>query len=89
MSQIAVHAEGEMDETPFTFASSIPGLVFHWSVTNMDVHSLVSVYDRVSQYDDTVAFLVFFNCFIRQGYPYKRSKILQHGCVPGILGKAL
>ena len=45
--QVAVHAEGDADETPFTFASSVPGLVFHWSVTNMDVHALSSVYDKV------------------------------------------
>ena len=54
--QIAVHAEGRNDETPFTFASAVPGLTFHWSATNMDVHSLVSVYDKV------------FNCINFRGY---------------------
>ena len=62
--QIAVHAEGENDETPFAFASSVPGLVFHWSVTNMDVHALTSVYDKVlpGLHDE-----VTHHHFIRQG----------------------
>ena len=43
-----MYVQGENDcETPFSFASAIPGLTFHWSVSNMDVLSLVSVYDQV------------------------------------------
>ena len=45
--QIAVYAQGSNDETPFTFASAVPRMTFHWSTTNMDVITLVSVYDKV------------------------------------------
>lgn len=45
-----MYVEGSNDgETPFSFASSVPGLTFYWSVSNMDVMSLLSVYDNVSQ----------------------------------------
>ena len=44
--EIAVYAVDQQDESPFTFASALPGLTFHWSASNMDVLSLVSVYDK-------------------------------------------
>lgn len=37
---------GLNDETPFAFASALPGLTFQWSSTNMDVVSLASVYEK-------------------------------------------
>ncbi len=43
---VAIYARGLNGETPFTFASSLPGLDFQWSVSNMDALSLTSVYDR-------------------------------------------
>lgn len=45
-SQLSVHAIGINDETPFAFASALPGLSFQWSSTNMDVVSLASVYEK-------------------------------------------
>ncbi|XP_019850460.1 PREDICTED: nuclear pore membrane glycoprotein 210-like [Amphimedon queenslandica] len=45
--ELSVYVEGTGDgETPFSFASSVPGLTFYWSVSNMDVMSLLSVYDN-------------------------------------------
>ena len=71
--QIALHAEGETDETPFAFGSSIPGLVFHWSVTNMDVHGLTSVYDKVlcGHHDEGNHYHLN-----RQGSLYKKNRTL-------------
>ena len=46
--QVAIYAQGSNDETPFTFASAVPGMKFHWSTTNMDVITLASVYDKVN-----------------------------------------
>ncbi|CAI8001295.1 Nuclear pore membrane glycoprotein 210-like [Geodia barretti] len=45
-SELSIHAVGLSDEFPFAFASSLPGLVFQWSSTNMDVVSLASVYEK-------------------------------------------
>ena len=45
--QVAVYAQGSNDEKPFTFATAVPRLTFHWSTTNMDVIALVSIYDKV------------------------------------------
>ena len=63
-----MYAQGENDnESPFTFGSSIPGLTFHWSVSNMDVLSLVSVYDQVRR-TKTLVFLIGYNytsCHLR------------------------
>ena len=48
LSQVAVLAHGiHGNETPFTFGSTVPRMTFHWTVTNMDVFSLVSVYEKV------------------------------------------
>ena len=43
---VAVYAKGVSDESPFSFASCELGLDFQWSVSNMDVLSLTSVYER-------------------------------------------
>ena len=43
---VAVYAVGLNNESPFTFVSAIPGLVFMWSVSNMDALSVMSVYDK-------------------------------------------
>lgn len=43
---VAIYAYGIADESPFTFASCLPGLTFHWSVSNMDTLTLSSVYDK-------------------------------------------
>eukprot|EP00794_Sanderia_malayensis_P016623 gene16623-18313_t len=43
-SEVGVYAVGYDGESPFTFASSIPYLQFHWSVTNTKVASLKSAY---------------------------------------------
>ena len=42
---IAVYATGLSGESPFSFGSCVPGLTFQWSVSNMDVLSLTSVYE--------------------------------------------
>ena len=48
LPQVAVLAHGiHGNETPFTFGSTVPRMTFHWTVTNMDVFSLVSVYEKV------------------------------------------
>ena len=45
--EVAIYALGLNDEaTPFTFASAVPGVSFHWSSSNVDVQSLASVYDK-------------------------------------------
>ena len=47
-SQVAVMAHGiHGNETPFTFGATLPRMTFHWTVTNMDVFSLASVYEKV------------------------------------------
>ena len=47
-SQVAVLAHGiHGNETPFTFGATVPRMTFHWTVTNMDVFSLASVYEKV------------------------------------------
>lgn len=46
--EIAIYAVGISDESPFSFASSNPGLLFDWSTSNMDVFSLSSVYEEAS-----------------------------------------
>lgn len=43
---IAIYALGLENESPFTFASCIPGLTFQWSVSNMDALTLSSSYER-------------------------------------------
>ena len=46
--QVALYAHG-VDEEPFSFASASPlGLSFIWSAINIDVLSLVSVYEKVT-----------------------------------------
>jgi nuclear pore complex protein Nup210 len=45
--EISVYAEGVGEgETPFSFGTAAPPLSFTWEVYNMDVISLVSVYDK-------------------------------------------
>ena len=46
--KIGLRAVGLNDETPFSFANSIPGVEFHWSSSNIDVCKLKSVYEKVS-----------------------------------------
>lgn len=44
---MALYAHG-IDEEPFSFASASPlGISFLWSASNIDVLSLVSVYEKV------------------------------------------
>ena len=43
---IAVYAYGMLGESPFSFASCVPGITFTWSVSNMDSLTLTSVYDK-------------------------------------------
>ena len=43
---VEVYAVGLDNESPFTFAANLPGLVFQWSVSNMDALSITSVYDK-------------------------------------------
>ena len=45
--QVGMYAVGLSDEEPFTFATAIPHLKFHWSITNNEVALLKSVYDSV------------------------------------------
>jgi nuclear pore complex protein Nup210 len=45
-TEISVYAIGRNDETPFSFASTVPGLKFHWSSSNGDLVLLHSVYDK-------------------------------------------
>ena len=42
-----MYAIGLSDEEPFTFATAIPYLKFHWSISNNEVALLKSVYDSV------------------------------------------
>ena len=43
---VAIYAYGVGGESPFTFTSMHHGIVFQWSVSNMDAVSLSSVYDK-------------------------------------------
>lgn len=44
---VSIYAYGvDGAESPFTFASAVPGLQFYWSVSNMDALAVSSVYDK-------------------------------------------
>lgn len=45
--QVSVRAHGINGETPFTFAGVAKQLKFHWSVSNMNIQSVSSVYIKV------------------------------------------
>ena len=69
--QVALYAHG-IDEEPFSFASASPlGISFLWSASNIDVLSLVSVYEKVPS--------VFIVCrpvcyLLREVFRYQRLK---------------
>ena len=46
--QVSVRAHGVNGETPFTFAGVAKQLTFHWTVSNMNIQSVSSVYVKVS-----------------------------------------
>ena len=78
--EVAVYAYGLGDETPFSFASAFPGLSFHWSASNMDVLSLVSVYDKagVSLQEEQD-----FTAMLRSRNPGQGTVRLTAKCGPG------
>ena len=45
--QVSVRAHGVNGETPFTFAGVAKQLKFHWTVSNMNIQSVSSVYVKV------------------------------------------
>ena len=45
---MSVRAHGVNGETPFTFAGVAKQLKFHWTVSNMNIQSVTSVYVKVS-----------------------------------------
>ena len=45
--QVSVRAHGVSGETPFTFAGVAKQLKFHWTVSNMNIQSVSSVYIKV------------------------------------------
>jgi len=53
--QIPMYAVGQSDqETPFTFGSARPSLLFTWSVNNKDVVVLNNVFHKVRYYIGTI-----------------------------------
>ena len=49
-TEMPVYAMGINEHvTPFTIGNVVPGLEFHWTVTNPDVVSVEPVFQRVSE----------------------------------------
>ena len=45
--QVSIRAHGINGETPFTFVGVAKQLKFHWTVSNMNIQSVSSVYVQV------------------------------------------
>lgn len=79
--EVAIFANGLGDVTPFSFTSPQLSVLFHWSSSNMDVLSLVSVYDKagVSLQEEQD-----FAAMLRSRNPGQGTVRLTAKCGPGV-----